>query len=333
MRLEEFVTTRREAWRRLEGLLTQLRGARRARISGEQVIAFGSLYRQATADLALAQRDYPHAEVTRYLNALVARAHPYVYRSETLDVGRLVAFYRGELPRAFREAGPFILASFLLSVLAAAVSFAVTVTHPDAANLLLPPGTRAIIPIVQHHHLWVNVPSGTNSAAASFIMTNNIRVVFFAFAGGILAGLVTLYVLVTNAMMLGTVAGLCQAYGLSLGLWSFVFPHGVVELSVIFIAGGAGFMLGWALLRPGLRRCQDAVREAARRALRLIFGAVPLLVVAGILEGFLSPSPAPALLKFGVGIGTGVLLYTYLWRAGRPPRRAARPASDGGDAR
>ena len=324
MRVEDFITAHDETWRQLEDLLDRLRRGRGGRFSGPEVIAFGSLYRQATTDLALAQRQYPHAEVTRYLNALVARAHPYVYRNETLDLGRVVLFYRRGLPRAFRDAGVYVLVAFLVSAVAAALSFAVTLTHPDAANILLPMEARAIVPLVKHGRLWMDVAGGTNSAVASFIMTNNLRVAFFAFAGGIALGLVTLYILIFNGIMLGTVAGLCQAYGLSLGLWSFVFPHGVIELSMIFVAGGAGLMLGWATVRPGPRRRQDAVGDAARRSVRLIFGVVPLLVLAGTLEGFLSPSGVPALLKFGVGITTGIVLYSYLLLGGRTPAPAAR---------
>ena len=332
MRVEEFIRGRQDTWHRLEELLARVSHGRKAGLRGREALAFGALYRQATADLALAQRDYAHADVARYLNALVARAHPYVYRTEILDLRRLVVFYSTGLPQAFREMGRFVLAAFLISALAGTLSFAVTVTHPDAANLLLPATARGIISLVRHHQLWFDVPSGTNSAAASFIMTNNMRVAILAFAGGVLCGLLTLYILITNGIMLGTVAGLCQAYGLSLGLWSFVFPHGVIELSVIFLSGGAGLAMGWAVLRPGPRRRQDQLTAAARRGVTLLFGAVPLLAIAGTLEGFLSPSAAPALLKFGVGIVTGAALYTYLLRgqSGVPTERHQRPRSGRG---
>lgn len=323
-RIEEFVAARDASWRQLEKLLAQVRRTNRSRLSGEEIIAFGALYRQITADLALAQRDYPHAEATRYLNALVGRAHAYVYRSEVLDLSRLVAFYKTEFPRAFREASRFVLAAFLISAVAAIGSFMATVIHPEAANILLDASERSIIPLVQQHRLWVDVPNGTNSAVASLIMTNNIEVAILAFAGGILFGLLTLYILLTNGIMLGTVAGLCQAYGLSMQLWTFILPHGVLELSVIFIAGGSGFMLGWSLLRPGLRRRTDALGVAARHAVRLIIGAAPLLIIAGSIEGFLSPSHAPALLKVAVGAGTGIVLYSYLLRAGRPRQTTRR---------
>jgi uncharacterized membrane protein SpoIIM required for sporulation len=157
---------------------------------------------------------------------------------------------------------------------------------------------------------------------ASFIMTNNLQVAFLAFAGGTLFGLGTALVLVWNGLSIGAVAGLASLYGLGPELADFVAAHGGIELSVIFIAGGAGLRLGHALLRPGLLPRRQALTGAARRAVRLLFGCVPLLVVAGTIEGFLSPSPLPTGLKLAVGAGSTAVLYAYLLLAGRSPHRA-----------
>lgn len=302
----------RPQWQRLEELLQRLRG-----LSDDDVLAFGHLYRQTTSDLAVARRDYPYDRVTPYLNGLVARAHPFIYRGEAMDAGRLATFYRATFPRAFRRTLPFTVAALLLTAVPAAVCFVVTAARPDAAYVLLPGVAERLLPIVQHHQLWFNSPSGSESYVSSFIMTNNIRVALIAFAGGALVGLLSIYILVFNGIMLGTLAGVVQYYGLSLGLWSFIAAHGVIELSVIFIAGGCGLQLGWALLHPGLQRRSYACLAAGRTAMTLILGAVPLLVIAGLLEGFLSPSPAPALLKLAAGLLTGALLYGYLFSAAR----------------
>jgi uncharacterized membrane protein SpoIIM required for sporulation len=107
-------------------------------------------------------------------------------------------------------------------------------------------------------------------------------------------------------------------YGLAFGLWTFVIGHGVIELSVIFMAGGAGLSLGWAILRPGLLSRRDALMLAARKTIILIVGGVLLLVVAGLIEGFISPAAGlPWPVKWLVGIGSGIALYGYLLRAGR----------------
>lgn len=314
---ERFVTTHQMGWQRLEELLRRMRGGRLRGLSDEDVLALGHLYRQATSDLAVAQRDYPYDRVTLYLNGLVARAHPFIYRNESVDAGRVAAFYGEAFPRTFRRTLPFTLCALLLTLVPGIVCYLVTVGRPDAAYVLLPGTAERLLPIVQQHQLWFNSPGGSESYVSSFIMTNNIRVALIAFAGGALLGLLTIYILVYNGIMIGTLAGVVQHYGLSLGLWSFIAAHGVIELSVIFIAGGCGLQLGWAIVHPGLSRRIDACLAAGRSAMTLILGAVPLLVIAGTLEGFLSPSPAPALLKLGVGLLTGVLLYTYLMRAGR----------------
>jgi uncharacterized membrane protein SpoIIM required for sporulation len=101
-------------------------------------------------------------------------------------------------------------------------------------------------------------------------------------------------------------------------LWTFVIGHGVIELSVIFMAGGAGLSIGWALLRPGLLRRRDALMLASRKAILLIIGCVPLLLIAGLIEGFISPAESlPWTIKWIVGLVSGILLYGYLIFAGR----------------
>ena len=318
MTVDDFVAAHRPAWQCLEELLGRMHGGRLRGLSDDDVLAFGHLYRQSTSDLAVARRDYPYDPVTAYLNGLVARAHPFVYRGEAMDVGRLAGFYRATFPHAFRHTLPFTATAFLLTCVPALVCFFITAVRPAAASVLLPRIADQLVPIVRQHHLWFNSPSGSQSYVSSFIMTNNIRVALIAFAGGILVGLPSVYILVFNGIMIGTLAGVVQYYGLSLGLWSFIAAHGVIELSVIFISGGCGLQLGWAVLHPGLRTRADACMQAGRTAMVLMLGAVPLLVVAGILEGFLSPSHAPAVLKLGAGLLTGVLLYGYLFTAGRP---------------
>jgi uncharacterized membrane protein SpoIIM required for sporulation len=191
------------------------------------------------------------------------------------------------------------------------------------ADILLPGQAQQLRDVMAHHHLWMQSATSNHSVAANFIMLNNIQVAIFAFAGGMLAGVLTLVVMVQNGINIGAVAALVAQYHLSEELWSFVFPHGVIELSVIFMAGGAGMMIGDAVLRPGLLRRRDAVMQAAHRALRLLLGGAALLVVAGTIEGFFSPSNAPDPLKYAVGISTGILLYSYL--LGSRPREPRAP--------
>jgi uncharacterized membrane protein SpoIIM required for sporulation len=164
---------------------------------------------------------------------------------------------------------------------------------------------------------------------ASAIATNNVQVTFLAFAGGILAGLGTVLVLVGNGVSIGAVYGLFASYGLDRFLLAFVLPHGVIELTAICIAGGAGLWLGSALLVPGRRTRGEALVERGREAVSLLAGTTLLLLVAGALEGFVSPSSLPFALKAAVSALSAVLLGGYLLLAGRggsgPVRAAAAP--------
>ena len=327
MFVDDWIQSRRADWSQLTALLDRVRAANLLALTDAELAELGDLYRRATSDLAVARRDYPRHQVAAYLNQLVGRAHGIVYRGEPLELRRVWRFYRSGFPRLYRQAGRYTLAATLLFLLPALVALAVTWAQPGAAYTLLPAGMQDIIPLVEEGEMWTDIPQQARSMASSFIMTNNIQVAFMAFAGGVLAGLLTIYVLILNGLLIGTVAGLCQAHGLGLALWSFVLPHGVIELSVIFIAGGAGLMLGHALVSPGLLRRQDALAGAARRAVRLIFGCVPLLVIAGTIEGFVSPSALPVWAKLAVGAATGLLLYGYLLGAGRGQDRAVRSLS------
>ena len=153
-------------------------------------------------------------------------------------------------------------------------------------------------------------------------MQNNIQVAFLAFGSGILGGVVTVWIMVFNGLLLGGLTGLTSHYDLGFDLWTFVIGHGVIELSVIFIAGGAGLTLGWAIIHPGLLRRRDALALAARKSVRLIIGCVPLLVIAGTIEGFISPAEnIPWPVKWSIGLVSGLLLYSYLLLAGRERRR------------
>jgi uncharacterized membrane protein SpoIIM required for sporulation len=186
------------------------------------------------------------------------------------------------------------------------------------AQWLLPPEAQAMIEMIENQELWTDIPWEERPFASSFIMRNNIQVAFLAFGSGVTAGLVTIWVMVFNGLMLGGITGLTAYYGIGFDLWTFVIGHGVIELSVIFIAGGAGLMLGWSIINPGLLRRRDALALAARKAIRLVIGCIPLLVIAGTIEGFISPSEVlPWQVKWTVGIVSGIILYAYLFFAGR----------------
>ncbi|MBI4491508.1 MAG: stage II sporulation protein M [Chloroflexi bacterium] len=305
---------RRGDWARLEALLARAGAGNLRRLEAEELEELGRLYRRLTSDLALAQRDYPGDRLTGYLNQLAARAHAQVYRTEASGWPRVWAFLLVDFPRLYRRRLPFILAALALFALPGLAAFLFAALDPAAGEALVAP---QLVAFLKRGQLWTDIPGPLRPFASSLIMANNLQVAFFAFAGGILAGVGTVYVLLQNGLLLGAVAGLAHAYGLSGPLLAFVAPHGAIELSVVLIAGGAGLRLGWALLRPGLLSRRAALAEGGREAVQLLLGCVPLLVLAGALEGFVSPSTLPAEAKLGLGLTSGLALYAYLCLFGR----------------
>lgn len=314
---EQFVQRRQADWQQLDAMLAKAGRGHMARLSEQELRTLGHLYRAATADLALAQRDFPRHDVTRFLNGLVGRAHHLIYRGGAVERRQIGHFLRAGFPQLVRRNRFYILAAALLFFVPALLSWWVVQASPDLAYRVLPEMRPLYVLVEQEGTLWIDIPPDESPVAGAGIMTNNIQVTFLAFAGGIVAGLVTIYVLLFNGLMLGTIFGFVQAYGLAGGLAEFIIGHGPVELSVICLAGGAGLRLGHAMVAPGLMRRRDAVAQAGRDALGIIVGGALLLVGAGLIEGFLSPSLLPWPVKAAVGLSSGAAMWLYLWRAGR----------------
>ncbi len=322
MLAEDFINIKKAGWERLTAILDQSQLGGLAALSAEELSELGRLYRGVTSDLAVVRRDFAGHRVADYLNGLVARAHGAVYGSRAAQRRGIIDFYTRSFPRTFRATWAYTLAAFLMFLLPALGSFYVAYRDPAAGAALMPGIEERIQDIRDKREWWKDLNDG-NAAGASMIMTNNIQVAIMAFAGGTLLGIFTLYLLAQNGLMLGIVAGAAQSLGFATNLWGFVAAHGVIELSVIFIAGGAGLQLGWSIVRPGLLTRRAALLLAARRAAQLLLGCIPLLVIAGTIEGFISPSALPLAVKLAVSFTSGVLLYGYLLLAGRE-RQPAR---------
>lgn len=280
------------------------------------------LYRLATTDLAVARREFGDDRVTRLLNEIVARAYGYIYRETPAPFSRLRRFYFHDLPREYRSAWPFLATAAALLFVPWLVAMIAIIVSPDTAALMVPPG---LLDEIKNGQTWFALPNEERPVLASFVMTNNMEVSFLALGGGIFAGLGTIYVLVSNGLSLGAISGALIAYHLTAQLLGFIGPHGFLELSVVVIAGACGLMLGQAVIWPGLRPLGQVVSAAAGRAVHLLLGFLPVLAVAGLLEGLVSPADFAWPLKVAIGLVTAVCLYGYLFVAGRGPVDKNRP--------
>ncbi len=300
---------RQEYWQRLEALLGRMRD--RIPLGPMELDELGRLYQMVSSDLALAQRDFPDEEVTLYLNRLVGQAHAAIYQVESFTWQSILRFYRETFPRLYRVLLPYTRAAVLLFLLPALAAFLAVWQDPERIYVLMGQGIRPLVEQVERGRMWTDIPLAFRSTASVGIFANNIRVMVFTFAGGVTGGLLTVYVMVVNGVNLGALFGLLQAHGMSGRLAEFVVAHGVIELSVIFLVGGCGLYMGDALWRPGLQSRRVALAQRARTAVQVVLGCAPLLVVAGLIEGFISPSGLPWPLKAGVGAVSGLLLYRY----------------------
>ena len=278
----------------------------------------GRGYRRASSDLAIAPAESRDPRLVNYLNSLVIRAHGRIYRAEAQEGGRrLRDFFAREFPQTFRRTWRYTAVAFIVFLIFVIVGFVGTWRDPDFSEIAgVSPSFREGV-IERGTRWWERLNEEGNQVGASSIMTNNIRVTFFAFALGAAVCLGTFYVMIANGLSIGAVLALTYRAGFGHELVAFMSGHGVIELSCIFIAGGAGLLIGSAIVLPGNLSRADALRQRGMEAIRLIGGCVPLLVIAGTIEGFISPAAIDPGFKFGVATLTGIALFLYLLIAGR----------------
>ena len=285
---------RKPYWNRLEELLRQSGGGMRSLSRGE-LREMGLLYRQIAADLSAVRQDRASRNIAEALNQLLARAHTALYFGRQSRLTSILAFFVQDYPRIFRRTLSWTVAALLLFLAFGVAGALVTLIDPRLPLRMLGPG---MIATIQQHKMWTESVVAMKPLASSEIMTNNITVSLMTFAMGITGGIGTVYLLVFNGLLMGVVGMACWQNQMSLSLWSFVAPHGVLELPAIFIAGGAGLLLARGLLFPGWLPRREALRRSAAESGRLMLGIFPLLIVAGLTEGFFSPTHVHPWLKF-----------------------------------
>ncbi|MBA2425587.1 MAG: stage II sporulation protein M [Actinobacteria bacterium] len=277
----------------------------------------GTLYRGAAADLALARRRYAADPVVGRLEALVGRARHLVYDAESRR-GSVPGFFARDYWRLVRERPVLLALAWALLLGPAVLAGGWALGDPAAASGLVPGAYQSVTQPRQAGQ-DLGLTADEETVLSSQIFVNNIRVSFVGFAAGIAAGLGTAFVLVTNGVLLGTVFGLAIGAGNGVPLVELVFAHGVLELSCIAVTAAAGLRLGWALVDPGQARRSDAIVAQARPAVLIVLGTAPWLVLAGLVEGFITPAGLGLGPVLVIGGALGIVYWALvLWRGATP---------------
>jgi uncharacterized membrane protein SpoIIM required for sporulation len=316
MAQDRFIEKHKTAWQRLEELLKLLDGSSLRRLHREEVRELGKIYRRTSSDLAVARAESRDPRLINYLNSLVIRAHGRIYQADAQGGSRISSFFKQDLPQTFRRTWRYTAVAFGVFALFSVIGFMGTKFDPEFSELVgVQPAFREVY-IETKTHWWENL-NEANQVGASAILTNNIQVTIYTFAFGALFGVGTLFYLAYNGATIAAVVALTYRAGFGNDLITFMVGHGVIELSCIFMAGGAGLLIGSALVMPGDLSRADALKSRGKDAVRLMMGVALLLVLAGTIEGFISPAPINPKIKYSIGIVTGLALYSYLLLAGR----------------
>ena len=309
---------RKVHWERLETLLRRAQSGL-SRLNGAELQELGLLYRQTASDLSTVNEDPSSAQLAAYLNHLLGRSHNLLYLGQRPTHRGIVGFYRDTYPCLFRELLPMTALATGIFLIAALAGWAVSARDAGFAHLILGPN---VMDSIERRKMWTDSVVAIKPVASSFITTNNLSVAFTAFALGI-TGVGTAWMMLFNGLMLGVVGEATWRAGMALSLWSFVAPHGVLELPAICIAGGAGFEISRGLLFPGMLPRRDSLARAGGRAARLLLGTIPLLLIAGTIEAFFSPTKTPVPMKFSLAAVLFAALIVYLFVSG--PRKVKQP--------
>ncbi len=311
MNVKQFVKQHREEWKQLEQLVTTL-SKRKNMLTGEKITQYHRLYQKAAQNLSYSQTYFPTDEVTKYLNGLVSKSHNLLYKDQVSSFKQIRYFISTKFVGLLIEQWKFVMVAMLLFMIGAIGSFFSVANNPLHLYSILP--AEIARGVVDPDKIGQSSGAVDSSLMSASIMTNNIKVAIFAFAGGITFGLVTVYLLVYNGIIIGALAALFWNHDKSYDFWAFIVPHGMIELTAIFIAGGAGLLMGYKLFVPGQTSRGYQLKQQAKRSVQLLLGTIPLFVIAGIIEGFITPADISLEAKYFVALLTviGLILYVVI---------------------
>lgn len=318
MREAAFIHRNKARWQRLEEMLTGLH-----RLSGDEA---ADLYITLNDDLSYARTFYPASDLPVYLNGLAVRLHQHIHRNERTPRGRFITFWRREVPLAMAATRRELLTSFAIFLAAALIGALSAMHDPTFVRLIL--GDRYVDMTLENIRNGEPMAVyGRESQELMFlgITINNIRVAMLCFAAGLLAGLGTAYILLFNGIMVGAFQWFFHEQGVLRESLLSIWMHGTLEIGAIVIAGAAGLVLGNGMLFPGTYTRAERFRHNARLGLKVVMGLVPIFIIAGFIESFLTRH-ALAMPTWAASLVIGLSLAFLLWYFILLPHHAARTA-------
>lgn len=289
LKSQRFRQEREAEWRKLEDILARAEASSAATLSDEEIIALPVLYRSALSSLSVARAISLDQSLIAYLESLCTRAYFFVYGTRTTLIKRIFAFFAHDWPLAARELWVETAIAVALTVLGAAIAYALTMRDSTWFYSFVSPALAdgrgpAASTEELRSTLFADEQSGL-SIFATYLFTHNAQVALLAFALGFAFCVPAAFLVLTNGLMIGAFVALFVSRGLGVELGGWLMIHGTTELFAIALAGAAGFRLGWTLAFPGNRSRVDAMSAAGRKAAILMTGVVVMLGVAGALEG------------------------------------------------
>ena len=246
----------------------------------------------------------------------MSAGHNALYRARGREPTPVARYLLRDFPAAVVQSWGYVVVAFLVFAVPGVAGYTVMRERPALAEEIFPAEligrAEQAAARLKEGEGYAQAEEDERPVIAAAIIGNNVRVSFFAFAGGLTAGILTGWVLFTNGLQIGLILGLFGNYGAVDYLTTFVAGHGVLELTAIFISAGAGFRIAKAMVAPGDLTRADAMVLEGRIAARMVGAVVTLLAIAGTIEGLFSTSDAPRLWKYGISAVTALFLVLYL---------------------
>lgn len=307
MQIDSFVASHRPTWDRLREL-SRRAGRPRRGLQGGEVDEFLQLSERASSHLSHARARYDDAALTAELTHLVATSNSALYRRTSSPAAATRRFFTAAFPGAVWTIRRAVLLAVVATFLPAAMIAAWLANSPEALEVATPEAARAAYVESEFEDYYSSAPA---AQFAVQVLINNIQVSFTAFALGVFFSVGSIFILAYNGLNVGVALAVFITAGEQAKFWGLILPHGLLELSAVVIAGAAGMSMGWALVRPGDRTRADAFTTEARRSVTVILGLILIFVIAGLIEGFVTPG-LPLVPRLAVGITVFVAFWTYV---------------------